>query len=595
MRQVTARKALLAGGTLVVVWLVLAGVQVFGAYRSATSGLDEMEGLGALATDDLGSFIDSMGGDTDDVPEETAAAQLASAATDFSAAKAHLGSVFLAPLRPLPVIGRQLRSAQALATSAETTANAGSVAFDQLNAELAGTAQSPGARLETASTTQRVLEELQAALSGLDAGPAEKLLPPLARARNRFTAEYDRTMETLDSALVTVRGVNEFLTGPTRYLVLASNNAEMRAGSGMFLQVGQLTVTQGVFEVSEFTPAGQLLANLPSTDLDPDIARLWDWLDPDREWRNLNLSPRFDQSARMAADMWVAAGNEPVDGVMSLDVVGVAELLDTIGPVEVGEGPERVEVSSRTVIDYLLLEQYEDFVDDRDARRDQLGTVSRAIFEAFNNRSWSASGLMQSLKRSGEGRHVMLWSTNETEQAAWTELGATGVPRADSLMVSVLNRGGNKLDQFLEVDAELTAEPADGSQDMRRLTLNLTLSNTAPEHLPPYVEGPHPLTGLSAGDYLGLVSVSLPGGAGNLSMDGARLMLSGDDGPSRMAIGEVLIPRGQSADIQVSFDLPTDWEEIEITPSARVPAVTWDRGGVGWGDGAPVQVNLDDL
>ncbi len=551
-----------------------------------------MDNLGALATDDLGTFVDSIGGDVDNVPEETAAAQLDTAAHDFAEAGDRLDSIIVAPLRFVPVLGRQIRSAQALAHAANTTASSGSVAFAELNEELSGTAQSPQARMDTVRTTEKVLTELSQSLSGIDLGPTDKLLPPLANARNRFSDQYNQTVETLDSALITVRGIDAFLSGPNRYLVLASNNAEMRGGSGMFLQVGELSIADGRFEIGDFTPAGQLLSSEPGTTLDADMAHLWGQLSPDREWRNLNLSPRFDESARMASDMWVSAGNQPVDGVISIDVIGLAELLDVIGPVEVDSNGQILEVSPENVAQYLLLDQYEDFQDDRDARRDQLGAVTSAIFDAFNSRSWSASALMQALRRSGEGRHILLWSTDPTQQAAWNELGATGKLQPDSLMVSVLNRGGNKLDQFLDVDAVLSGKSTDGGH---RVAVDVTLTNDAPSDLPSYVEGPNPSSGLNAGDYLGLVAITIPAGGGNPTMTGADLAISGDDGPTRVLVGEVLIPAGQSTEVRVEFDLPADWTSIDVEPSARVPAVTWHLGDNQWKDDQAVEVPTSEL
>ena len=46
------------------------------------------------------------------------------------------------------------------------------------------------------------------------------------------------------------------LQGPERYLVLMGNNAEMRAGSGMFLELGLLTTSDGELHLSDVMPTG---------------------------------------------------------------------------------------------------------------------------------------------------------------------------------------------------------------------------------------------------------------------------------------------------------------------------------------------------
>ena len=127
-------------------------------------------------------------------------------------------------------------------------------AFTDLSDEAADKASTPEERLASAERTQQVLTRLQRQMKALDLGPDDALVGPLARARNRFAEEYDQTLDTLDRAVTSVTGVNEFLTGPTRYLVLAANNAEMRAGSGMYLQIGELTVENGRFATGRLHP-----------------------------------------------------------------------------------------------------------------------------------------------------------------------------------------------------------------------------------------------------------------------------------------------------------------------------------------------------
>ena len=78
----------------------------------------------------------------------------------------------------------------------------------------------------------------------------------------------------------------------------------------MFLQAGELTANGGQLELSDMQPTARMVLDTPGTTLDPDVAALWDWMDPAREsGAALNATPRFDQSARMAADMWAVPGN----------------------------------------------------------------------------------------------------------------------------------------------------------------------------------------------------------------------------------------------------------------------------------------------
>jgi hypothetical protein len=577
---------------VIALWAVLAAWMLWSAANDARDGMTSMEDFSALASEDIATFVDSIGGQSDDVAEETGAAQLQQAADSFGSAHDSISSPVLAPLRVLPVLGRQLRSVQALSGAAATASHEASVAFADLTAILESSTHLPEDRLATTAEVERVLTTLQANLGELDLGPSEALIGPLANARQRFEDEYAQVTETLDTAVTAVTGVHDFLEGPNRYLVLAANNAEMRAGSGMYLQIGTMDVDAGLFALSDFEATADLALPAPGAELPPEVMALWAPLEPTQDWRNVNVTPRFDQSAAAAAKMWEAAGRGPVDGVAAIDVVGLRRLLEIIGPVEVDTVDGPMSIDAENVESHLLLEQYRDADDDAVERRSELGRVATAVFESFNARGVSATQLLQVLQDTGEGRHLLMWSSEPTQQAAWEVLGAAGQLSEDDLLLSVLNRGGNKLDQFLGVHATLTSVTTGG---LRRVSVQVDLGNRTPEGLPRYVAGPFPGTDLVAGDYLGLLALTVPAGAGNPSVEGTTLAATGLDGDNKVIVADVLLGRGQSTTITISFDLPTAWTSLDVQASARVPPVTWTAGGRSWDDDRPETVELDAL
>ena len=48
----------------------------------------------------------------------------------------------------------------------------------------------------------------------------------------------------------------------------------------------------------------------------------------------------------------------------------------------------------------------------------------------------------------------MLWSSASGEQAGWTAVQVAGTLKPNSMLLGVHNRGGNKLDQFLDVECQ---------------------------------------------------------------------------------------------------------------------------------------------
>lgn len=592
-------------------WLGLAAFQVFSAGQDARDGLDAMESLRGIATGDVFALSESIGGEKDDVAEEDAARRLRVAADDFGQAHGQLTSIAVKPLWLLPVVGRQLRSASALSEAAEQTASRAAEATDELVDVLNSSTATGDARLRAVQRSEEALTEFRDGIADLDLGPTEGLLPPLADARNRFASEYRNVTENLDMATTAVTGVNDFLSGPTRYLLLAANNAEMRAGSGMVLQVGPMEVENGSFEVGEFTATQNLFLEQPAAVLDADIEARWGSLVPAQEWRNTNLSPRFDQSAAIAADMWEASGGAPVEGVISVDVQAVERLLELTGPVELASGET---ISAETVVQDLLVEQYKEFGDDRDARRERLGQVAQAAFDAINERPVSAGDLMKSLRELGAGRHLLIWSSVSAQADAWRALGTDGVLAQDSMMLSVLNRGGNKLDPYLSVAATVTtdnkASAADGATvdggagngaadsnngevPLRHVQVEVALSNHPLAGLPPYISGPYPFTDLTEGEYKGIVALTMPKGAGDITITGGTPAALGDDGPTRVAATEVRLLRNANTSVRFDFYLPTSWSTIEVLPGARIPPTTWTAGAESWTDEAAHVIRLD--
>ncbi len=211
--------------------------------------------------------------------------------------------------------------------------------------------------------------------------------------------------------------------------------------------------------------------------------------------------------------------------------------------------------------------------------------MAAAVVAAVENGDYSPGRLARGVAKAGRGRHLLAWSSEPRDQRTWETIGVAGSLRPTSLAVSILNRGGNKLDPFLEVEATLELhEVSDGTE----ATVRLKLGNHTPTGESPYVAGPHPDTGVSEGDYLGIVAVNLPGPATDIAVEGAAAPLStGPDGPTQVVAVPLLLPRGSETTTAVRFRLPASQRSIEVVPSARVPAIRWQAGRDRWTDDAP--------
>jgi hypothetical protein len=574
--------------TAVVLWLAACTALVLSARSSVERGVDALDDAGLMDGNPRALLLTD---DAEGTAADTAAA-LDAATAEFDAASERLDNPLLAPVRLLPVLGRQLRSVETTVAAAAGMSTAATEAIEQLTVITDRATVTPEDRILTVRDTTAVLERMQRQIDALALGSPDALIGPVADARNRLIGQLELLRSTLDTGIVGLVGVADLLEGPNTYLVLAANNAEMRAGSGMYLQAGTVTITDGRFDLGEFVSTAELLGAAPGAEMDPDMAARWGLLEPNREWRNLNLSPRFDESARMAAQMWQASGRGEVDGVMSIDIVALQELLQLTGPVDVvGADGTMQTYDAGSVVEQLLRLQYAEF-DDQDLRRQQLGDVVAAVFDAFNERGVPATDLVELIDRNGAQRHLLLWSDVPEQQEAWEALDVSGVLSTNAVMTSVLNNGANKLDPYLSVNSTLAARLRG---DQWEVTVTVELTNTAPDFLSTFVAGPQPTVGTVFGEYRGTVALTVPAAATDATTTGDGFVAIGDDGPTRVIASTVSVQRGETATMTFSFRLPENWDVVQIVSSARVPTATWTIAGEQVNEGRPRNVALRSL
>ena len=369
--------------------------------------------------------------------------------------------------------------------------------------------------------------------------------------------------------------------GPGQWLLLASNSAQMQNGSGMYLSYAEMVIEHGRITIGSVEPTLGLLPAAP-VPLDPDQAARWPWMDPNGDFRHLGTSPRFDATASTAARLFEAAGHGKVDGVLAVDPFALQALLQVAGPVEV----DGQTVDARGVVQDLLHDQYAVFATDesssevQSARRDRLGKVARAAMVAFERAAHVERTGLDVLAAAARGRHLMAWSPAHGPQDAFEAAQIAGRLPEDGLLLSIVNRGGNKLDWSLEVDASLTAL-SDPSGDVVEVHAHLTNHVTAGE--PRYVAGPYPGSGLSPGQYLGVATLTVPGSATGLEVVGAVPLVIGPDGSHQVIGSRVLVDPAGAADIVFRFRLPPGLHELDIVPAARAQLTRWRFAGVGGG------------
>jgi len=158
----------------------------------------------------------------------------------------------------------------------------------------------PASRLALIDSISAEFGRLRNAVNQVHLPSTGWFLPPVDSANSQLRAELNRVRRALDNVTVDAKGLRSFLAGPTTYLVLASNNAEMRAG-GMVLQAGTLHADGGKLTAGSFFSASDLTLK-KTVAVPPEIQSLYGFLDPGKDWRNTGSSPNFP----IVAPMYVA-------------------------------------------------------------------------------------------------------------------------------------------------------------------------------------------------------------------------------------------------------------------------------------------------
>ncbi len=555
---------------LVAAWSVAVALAVVRAQREARAGETAVEGLRDATLDD--------------VLDGSVEPRLVEVREHFAAAGDAIGPFWMAPARSLPVVGRQLRSADALADTAVTLADTGLGAVARTRAAVDDGDLTGAGRVELVETLADVVTDASVALDGVDLGPDEALLAPLADARAQLDTELTDVRASLADAERATTGFAELLRGPSRYVLVAANNAEMRAGSGTWLQAGLLTIDDGDLAVVDLRQSYD--RNPPDGAVpigDADLAALWGWTEPQEEWRNLALSPRLPASADLAARMWEWAEGQPPDGVIVVDPVALALIIDLSGPVPF----QGRRVDAAELLDYLLVEQYAVVEAQRDnlARRLAEASLATTVVRRLSAVDVEPRQAIEAMGPAVTGRHLLGWSRNPVVADAFAAVGMDGDLGERSLAVALVNRGGDKLDSFTRLTTRVRSEP---TPDGVAVEVTVRVTNDGRDDLPGIILGSHQ----GDGTYSGFVTVNVPGAARDVRFEGDEVVAAGPDGPTQAISGAVVVPPGQSRERTVRFTLPADAAGIRLEPTARQPETRWRVDGREYDDDGRHEIDL---
>src|SRR5918993_613017 len=464
-----------------------------------------------------------------DADDDTAAQELGLAARHLSSANATLSSWFVSPAQVVPFVGPNIGAVESLARQAGDVAGGTSFAASDADVD---SLRFVGGRLDPAAASAMIdpLGRVKAALDSMrayvDTARSPWLVAAVADRIELLDHQIDDAMPDADMALSVIGMVPDLLgaNGPRRYLVLFTTPAEARGRTGFPGNFAELVVDDGKLSMPRFGRISELeQGGLPGAQrtisAPADYVARYGRFDVASTWRNLTMSPDFPSIAHVAAELYPQSGGQPVDGVLSVDPVGLAALLRYTGPVEV-EGLDEP-LTTDNAADFLLLNQYIEFDDENRERIDVLEEVARTTFDRLTTADLPGPrALSDALDPVVDAGHIQFTTLEPNQQLSLYALGVSGamppLDEDDSVVVTTTNAGASKIDTFLarSLDYDVRWDPETG-QVTGKLAVTLT-NDAAVQGLPDYVIGN--AIGLPPGTNRSFVSIYSP-----LALAGARL------------------------------------------------------------------------
>ena len=292
-----------------------------------------------------------------------------------------------------------------------------------------------------------------------------------ALAQVEPAAETLRDMEPLLSTLPSILGAE----AKQRYVVAMLNPAEMRYSGGAALSFAPIMLDQGRFTRGVVTDQG----------LRAPAFRPIQWehvpgnpfVSPYRQRiTHANLAPSWPVSGEEMLRAWTRLKKWEAQGLVALDVVAIARLLEVTGPLQV---PGVGEVGADQVVE-LTIGSYDQFDDAETERRRR---INRALIPAFVDRLFGGVDLIDTVRALADvagQRHFALYFRDPAAQDAAAQIGFDGdLSQTDRDYVGVFTQSlvGAKSDYYqnkrLQAEVELAK---DGSA---HVVLSADIENTA--------------------------------------------------------------------------------------------------------------------
>lgn len=415
------RRGVLALGLVLVVGGVVLGYQ---AWQAASGLLDARKH--AVEVEDL-----VRTGDFD-----AATRQLAVLREDTRAAADATDGVLWDLGRHLPVVGDDLAALQTASSVLDNVTRQGTPLAIRLSRAVAdGRLRPHQGRIDLAAlrrlapTVTRAADDIAREHRRLDAIDVRALGFPFEQPLRELFQQVRRVHEGTSATATAFELMPRMLGArePRSYLLLVQNNAEIRSTGGIPGSLAVLHAEKGRLRMGWQGGPGDLHGSLrPAAPMARSAVAVYGRTML-TDLRDSTFNPDFPEVARVAAAMLERATGQRVDGVVSVDPMVLAYLLQSTGPVEVGERAGKpVRLNHTNAVRALLNLTYQ-LLPDQEQQNDFFERTARAVFDRVTAGGGNSRLAVTALATGVEQRRVLLWSRHPAEQR---EIAGTAVSGA---------------------------------------------------------------------------------------------------------------------------------------------------------------------
>ncbi len=281
-------------------------------------------------------------------------------------------------------------------------------------------------------------------------------------------------------------------SGAREYLLMIQNPAELRSSGGLPGSLAVLRAAGGRLTMGWQGSAGDINPfSGPVVALPKDTEQQYG-ANMSADFRDINFTPDFAESAQIARVMVKQKLGIDVDGVLSVDPLALGYLMQGTGPVAVANG---ISLTASSVAPTLLNEVYRRIQDP--VKQDEFFEGSaRRIFDAVMGGQGDQQKAIRGLATAANEHRVLLWSADpaEQERLAPTAVGGLlpgGIGDRPQIGMYLNDTVAGKMDYYLEYRTSVAAVDCrrQGAQDLRA---SMALRSTMPisfRGLGPFVLG----------------------------------------------------------------------------------------------------------